>query len=173
VHSLLPALAELAATTWDTGDSYFSPTSFQISNVHAGTGAGNVVPGTCQVLFNFRFGPASSAESLMRQVEDVLASHRVEFDIEWKRGAHPFLTPPKVLARTLASVVESATGVAPRSSTSGGTSDGRFLVDISRELVEFGPVNRSIHAIDEHIRIADLGPLSEVYRGLFVTLLAS
>ena len=170
VHAALPALAELAATTWDMGDAHFSPTSFQISNVHAGTGATNIVPGTLEVLFNFRFSPASSPDALRRQVEEVLRHHAVAFDIRWTLGASPFFTPPGALARALAGVIERTTGVAPRSSTTGGTSDGRFLAPICRELVEFGPVNRSIHAIDEHVRVADLGPLCEIYRGLAATL---
>ena len=170
VHAALPALAELAATTWDLGDAHFSPTSFQISNVHAGTGATNIVPGTLDVLFNFRFSPASSPDALMQQVEDVLRHHAVPFDLRWTLGASPFFTPPGALARALAGVIERTTGVAPRLSTTGGTSDGRFLASICRELVEFGPVNRSIHAIDERVRIADLGPLCEIYRGLAAAL---
>ncbi|MEQ1896728.1 MAG: succinyl-diaminopimelate desuccinylase [Vicinamibacterales bacterium] len=170
VHTALPALAELAATTWDLGDSHFGPTSFQISNVHAGTGAANIVPGSLDVLFNFRFSPASSPDALMRQVEDVLRHHDVEFEIRWTLGASPFFTPPGVLARTLAGAIERTTGVAPRSSTTGGTSDGRFLAPICRELVEFGPVNHSIHAIDEHVRVADLGPLCEIYGALVAAL---
>ena len=170
VHAAMPALAELAATTWDLGDSHFGPTSFQISNVHAGTGAANIVPGTLDVLFNLRFSPASSPDALMRQVEDVLRHHEVEFEIRWTLGASPFFTPPGALARALAGVIERATGVAPRSSTTGGTSDGRFLAPICRELVEFGPVNHSIHAIDEHVRVADLGPLCDIYGALIAAL---
>ncbi len=163
VHAVLPALAELAAIEWDAGTGAFPPTSFQISNVRAGTGAVNVVPGTCEVAFNFRFSPASSPESLEARVREVLDRHGVSHDIRWTLSAMPFSTPAGPLSNALATAVREITGLTPEASTSGGTSDGRFLATISRELVEFGPVNRSMHAVDEHVRIEDLGQLAAIF----------
>ncbi len=163
VHAALPALAELAATRWDEGTETFSPTSFQISNVTAGTGAVNVVPGSCEVAFNFRFSPASAPEGLQARVVELLTRHGVVHDIRWTLSARPFSTPAGALVETLSTCVREVTGLTPALSTTGGTSDGRFLASIARELVEFGPVNRSMHAIDEHVRVDDLGRLATVF----------
>lgn len=163
VHAALPALGELAAIQWGAGTGAFPPTSFQISNVHAGTGAVNVVPGGCEVVFNFRFSPASTPETLRARVHEVLDRHGVRYDLRWTLSARPFATPSGALADALAGAVRDVTGLTPQASTSGGTSDGRFLAAISRELIEFGPVNRSMHAVDEHVRVADLGRLVDIF----------
>jgi succinyl-diaminopimelate desuccinylase len=172
VHLAAPALAELAATTWDTGNDYFPPTSFQISNAHAGTGAGNVVPGSFVIDFNFRFSTASTVEGLQSRVHQLLDRHGLEYDIAWTLGAKLFLTPRGELCIALAAAAAGATGVATELSTTGGTSDGRFIADICPQLVEFGPVNASIHKVDERIAVADLEPLARIYELTFEKLLS-
>ena len=172
VHLAAPALAELAATTWDAGNDYFPPTSFQISNAHAGTGAGNVVPGSFAIDFNFRFSTASTVDGLQSRVHQLLDRHGFEYDIAWMLGAKPFLTPRGELCAALADAVAAATGIATELSTTGGTSDGRFIADICLQLVEFGPVNASIHKIDECIAVADLEPLARIYEFTFEKLLS-
>jgi succinyl-diaminopimelate desuccinylase len=171
VHLASPALAELAATSWDSGNDYFPPTSFQISNAHAGTGAGNVVPGSFVIDFNFRFSTASTVDGLQARVHKLLDRHGLEYDIAWTLGARPFLTPRGELCAALAAAVATATGIATELSTTGGTSDGRFIADICPQLVEFGPVNASIHKIDECIAVADLEPLARIYELTFERLL--
>jgi succinyl-diaminopimelate desuccinylase len=153
----------LISAEWDRGNEYFQPTSFQISNIHAGTGASNVIPGTLEVWFNFRFSPASSASDLQSRVRAILDGHRLQYDLEWMLIGEPFLTRRGPLVDALAASVHSVAGVQPALSTSGGTSDGRFLATLAKEVVEFGPLNESIHKIDERTRIAALGPLSEIY----------
>jgi succinyl-diaminopimelate desuccinylase len=172
IHTALPALAELAATEWDQGNEYFSPTSFQFSNVHAGTGADNVVPGTMEVLFNFRFSTESTADQLRARVHEVLDRHGVQYDLTWSLSGSPFLSPRGRLVDTLSGVIASVTGVQPELSTGGGTSDARFLAAVSAEVVEFGPPAAAIHGIDEHVRLADLAPLSSIYERTIATLLA-
>ena len=172
VHLAAPALAELAATTWDAGNDYFPPTSFQISNAHAGTGAGNVVPGSFVIDFNFRFSTASSVDGLQDRVHQLLDRHKLEYDIAWTMGAKPFLTPRGELCEALAAAVAATNGVAVQLSTTGGTSDGRFIADICPQLVEFGPVNASIHKLDECIAVADLEPLAKIYELTFEKLLS-
>lgn len=164
VHLAAPALAELAALTWDEGNEYFPPTTWQISNVHAGTGATNVIPGELTVLFNFRFGTASTVDALKQRVHHVLDRHGLDYRLEWSLSAMPFLTERGRLVETLARAIRNVTGVQTQLSTSGGTSDGRFIIDICRELVELGPVNESIHKIDEHIALADVEALSRIYQ---------
>lgn len=171
IHMALPALAELAATEWDRGNEFFSPTSFQIAHVHAGAGAVNVVPGTLEVLFNFRFSTEVTAGDLMRRVAAVLDRHGVDYEITWTLSGNPFLSSRGALVNALSDAVRSETGIEPALSTSGGTSDGRFLAAVSNEVVEFGPVGASIHAIDEHVRIDDIAPLSLIYEGTVTTLL--
>lgn len=171
IHAAVPALAELAATDWDNGDEFFSPTRLQISNIHAGTGASNVIPGTLEVTFNFRFGTASSVEELQTRVQEILDRHAVEGEVAWTLGAEPFMCPRGRLVEVLSQAVSVSTGLDPVLSTSGGTSDARFLADISIELVEFGPVNASSHAIDECVRVADIGPLSVVFEQAVARLL--
>jgi succinyl-diaminopimelate desuccinylase len=159
----LPALAELAATEWDRGNEYFSPTSFQISDVHAGTGANNTIPGSMEVLFNFRFSTESTAEGLKARAQKVLDAHGLEYELKWALSGPPFLSPRGGLVDVVSQAVRAVTGVTPALSTSGGTSDARFLADVSREVVEFGPVSASIHGIDEHVKLTDIAPLSQVY----------
>jgi succinyl-diaminopimelate desuccinylase len=171
IHDAVPALAELAAIEWDRGNEYFQPTSFQVSNIHAGTGANNVIPGELALLFNFRFSPESSVEDLKASVHRVLDAHRLDYQLSWSVTAQPFMTAPGPLTDALIAAVRAETGCVPELSTSGGTSDGRFLATIAREVVEFGPLNDSIHKIDERVRIADIGPLSIVYERTAATLL--
>jgi succinyl-diaminopimelate desuccinylase len=171
VHLAAPALAELAATVWDQGNAYFPPTTWQISNIHGGTGAVNVIPGELEVLFNFRFSTASTPEGLRRQLEQILAKHGLDFTITWTQGGKPFLTETGALVDAVQSSLAEHLGIQAELSTSGGTSDGRFIADICRQLVELGPVNESIHKIDEHVRADDLGRLSHVYRGVLERLL--
>ena len=163
IHDAAGALAELVAAEWDRGNDYFQPTSFQISNVQAGTGASNIIPGILDAWFNFRFSPETSAPALQSRVREILDRNRLRYDLEWTVIGEPFLTPRGALVDALSASVRSVTGVEPALSTSGGTSDGRFLARLAREVVEFGPLNDSIHKIDEHVRIADLEPLSTIY----------
>jgi succinyl-diaminopimelate desuccinylase len=172
VHQAVPALAELAAETWDHGNEHFPPTTFQISNVRAGTGALNVIPGTCEVEFNLRFAPASTAAQLMQRIEDILRRHRLDFEIVWTVGAQPFLTRPGRLSEALSTAIEQTTGRRPQLSTTGGTSDGRFIATICAQVIEFGPTNATIHKVNECIRVADLEPLKDVYRRSLELLLA-
>ena len=167
-----PALAELAATEWDRGNEYFSPTRFQISDIHAGTGANNTIPGSMDVLFNFRFSTASTEDGLKQRVHAVLDAHGLEYDLQWTLSGPPFLSPRGGLVDIVSEAVRTITGVTPELSTSGGTSDGRFLASVSREVVEFGPVSASIHAIDEHAKLADVAPLSQIYEAALTALLA-
>jgi len=171
IHDAARALSELVWLPWDRGNAYFQPTSFQISNIHAGTGASNVIPGTLEVWFNFRFSPESSAPALQARMRDILDGHRLRYDLEWTLIGEPFLTPRGALVDTITDVVQSIAGVKPTLSTSGGTSDGRFLAKLAREVVEFGPLNESIHKIDEHVRVADLEPLSMIYEKTIRSLL--
>lgn len=172
VHQLAPALAELAAIEWDQGNEYFPPTTWQVSNIHAGTGATNVIPGQCEVSFNFRFGTASSVESLKSRLGAVLDRLGLEYTIAWNLSGKPFLTPRGKLVAALSSAIQSSTGLEPELSTTGGTSDGRFIADICTEVVEFGPVNASIHKVDEHIELSALAPLSAIYARTLENLLA-
>jgi len=156
---------------WDRGNAYFQPTSFQISNVHAGTGASNIIPGTLDVWFNFRFSPESSARGLQARMRDILDGHRLRYDLEWTLIGEPFLTPRGALVDAMTASVKSIAGIEPSLSTTGGTSDGRFLAHLAREVIEFGPLNDSIHKIDERVRIADLEPLSLIYERTIKQLL--
>ena len=173
IQVALPALTELAAIKWDRGNEYFSPTSFQISDIHAGTGANNVIPGALEVMFNFRFSTESTADGLKARVQRVLDAHGVDYDLKWSLSGAPFLSPRGGLVDVMREAVTRVIGVTPVLSTSGGTSDGRFLAGVSREVVEFGPLSASIHGIDEHVPIADLAPLSAVYEQVLGALLAS
>jgi succinyl-diaminopimelate desuccinylase len=171
VHLAAPALAVLAGTIWDEGNEYFPPTSFQISNAHAGTGATNVVPGTFEILFNFRFSTASTPEELKARVEKILDYHTLDYDIEWTLGGRPFLTRPGRLVTALKESIKAHADVAAELSTTGGTSDGRFIADICPEVVEFGPINATIHKVDERIALSDLEPLAHIYQGVMKRLL--
>jgi succinyl-diaminopimelate desuccinylase len=172
IHMGMPALAELASIEWDTGNEYFPPTSFQIAHVHASTGANNTIPGALDVWFNFRFSTESTEDQLKQRVTSVLDAHRVDYDLQWTLNGEPFLSPRGGLVDQMSAAIASVIGITPRLSTSGGTSDGRFLSAVSREIVEFGPVNASIHAIDEHVPLADIGPLSAIYEQAIRSLLA-
>lgn len=171
IHRAVPALAELAAAHWDIGNEFFPPTSFQISNIHAGTGAANVVPGTLEVLFNFRFSTASTADGLQNRVHQILDKHGLEYDLLWKIGGHPFLSQPGRLVNALVEAIQLELDITAELATTGGTSDGRFIADICPEVVEFGPVNASIHKIDERIALADIEPLTRIYEATFRKLL--
>ena len=171
IHLAAPAIAELAATAWDAGNEYFPPTTWQISNLHSGTGAMNVIPGHADIAFNFRFSTASTVEGLQQRVCAILDRHGLDYRIEWELGAKPFLTPRGGLVDALAEAIRETTGVDPELSTTGGTSDGRFIADIAREVVEFGPINASIHKIDENVGIDELAQLALVYRGVLERLL--
>src|SRR5882724_1858147 len=173
VHMVAPALTELAATEWDKGNDSFPPTTWQVSNIHGGTGADNVTPNDVEVRFNFRFGTASTAEGLRQRVHAVLDRHKLEYDLDLTLGAAPYLTPRGKLVDALSAAIREVTGTAPEVSTTGGTSDGRFIAGICSEVVEFGPVNVSIHKLNEHIDLAAIEPLREIYLRVLARLLAS
>jgi succinyl-diaminopimelate desuccinylase len=173
IHLAAPLLAELVAVEWDRGNAHFPPTSWQMSNIHAGTGAGNVIPGELVVDFNFRFSTESTPASLRERFEAIVARHGVEHTLAWTLGGEPFLTTPGRLSDALARAIRERTGVeTTKLSTTGGTSDGRFLAKLCAEVVELGPVNASIHKIDEHVAIADLDVLKDVYRATLEQLVA-
>ena len=169
IHLLAPALAELVGTEWDKGNSFFQPTSWQVSNIHAGTGASNVIPGECVVDFNFRFCTESTPDSLQQRLTAILDRHGIAYSLQWTLGGLPFLTAPGVLVRAAKEVLRE-TGIEPELSTTGGTSDGRFIAQVCAEVLEVGPPNSSIHKIDEHVSVAELEPLKNIYRGLLVRL---
>lgn len=163
IHLFAPALAELSTTVWDEGNAYFPATSFQVSNLNSGTGAFNVIPGTIEVYFNFRFSTASTAADLQWRTEDILRKHGLDFDIKWTLGGKPFFTERGRLVAALAAAVVKVAGVTPQLSTAGGTSDGRFIADICDQIAEFGPINATIHKIDECVALADIDRLHDVY----------
>jgi len=171
VHQLAPALAEIAATEWDRGNEYFPPTTFQVSNLRAGTGATNVVPGEAVVLFNFRFSTASTPDGLKQRVHALLDKHGLEYDLDWELGGEPFLTPRGTLTDALVEAIRAETGVAAELSTTGGTSDGRFIAKICPQVIEFGPGNATIHKVNERIELASLAPLKNIYRRTLENLL--
>jgi len=164
IHLLAPALAELVGLEWDRGNAFFPPTSWQVSNIHGGTGASNVIPGTLVVDFNFRFCTESTPESLQARLQAVLDRHGLDFDLSWVVGGLPFLTTPGTLVDAVASAIRAETGLATELSTSGGTSDGRFIASICPQVIELGPPNASIHKIDECVALADIEPLKNIYR---------
>lgn len=172
IHQLAPALAELAATEWDAGNEHFPPTTWQVSNLHAGTGALNVIPGEVVVDFNFRFSTESTPEQLKKRVNALLSHHRLEYNLAWTLGGSPFLTRPGTLSAALTSAIQAETGQTPVLSTTGGTSDGRYIAPICEQVVEFGPVNATIHKIDENVLVADIEPLKNIYRRTLESLLA-
>ncbi|MCC7545766.1 MAG: succinyl-diaminopimelate desuccinylase [Aquabacterium sp.] len=171
IHLAAPALAELATITWDAGNDHFPPTSWQMSNIHAGTGANNVIPGELVVDFNFRFSTESTPEQLQTRLEEVLSRHGLSFKIDWTLGGRPFLTRRGPLVDAMAAAIKDVTGIDTELSTTGGTSDGRFIAQICPQVVEFGPVNASIHKIDEHVAVADIEPLKNIYRQTLERLL--
>ncbi len=164
IHMVAPAVADLATTEWDKGNEYFPPTSWQISNFNSGTGATNVVPGHAEILFNFRFSTASTEQGLKDRVHAVLDRHGLDYDLEWEFSGKPYLTPKGDLVEAISAAIERAYGVTPELSTTGGTSDGRFIADICPQVIEFGPLNATIHKINECVGVADIDPLKETYR---------
>jgi succinyl-diaminopimelate desuccinylase len=171
IHQCAPALAELVTEKWDDGNEYYLPTSFQISNMHGGTGASNVIPGDVVIDFNFRFCTASTVEGLQQRVHAILDKHGLEYDLAWSISGHPFLTPKGALSDAISDAIRSETGVETELSTTGGTSDGRFIAKICPQVVEFGPPNGSIHKIDEHIELRFIDPLKNIYRRTMENLL--
>ncbi|MBP9654372.1 MAG: succinyl-diaminopimelate desuccinylase [Rhodocyclaceae bacterium] len=171
VHMAAPALAELAATKWDDGNEYFPPTSWQVSNFHAGTGADNVVPGTAEILFNFRFSTASTPDGLQARVQEILERHGVDCSLEWTLSGRPYLTPRGRLVAAVSQAIRETAGIETGLSTSGGTSDGRFIADICPEVIELGPLNATIHKIDECVAVADIDLLSRIYERCLELLL--
>jgi succinyl-diaminopimelate desuccinylase len=171
VHEFGPALAELAQVKWDDGNEFFPPTTWQISNFNAGTGAGNVVPGEAHVKFNFRFSTASTLESLQTRVVGILDKHKLQYDLEWRYDGRPFVTKPGDLVDAVGRAIKSVTGIETKLSTTGGTSDGRFIADICPQVIEFGPPNGTIHKIDECIAVADIEPLHRIYEQIMINLL--
>ncbi len=173
IHLAAPAIAELAATEWDKGNEYFPPTSWQVSNIHGGTGATNVVPGTVEILFNFRHSTASTVDSLKQRVHAILDKHKLEYDLEWEKSSgKPYLTPRGDLVEAVAAAINQVQGIEAKLSTSGGTSDGRFIADICPQVLEVGPLNATIHKLNECVAVADLDALSEIYYLTLVKLLA-
>ncbi len=164
IHLVAPAIAELAQTTWDTGNEYFPPTTWHISNISGGTGATNIIPGEVNMLFNFRFSTASTVESLKERVHAILDRHQLNYSLLWELSGKPYLTPKGSLADALSSAIRAVTGIEAALSTSGGTSDGRFIADICPQVVEFGPRNATIHKLNEHVEVADIEQLSSIYR---------
>ncbi|MFY7871394.1 MAG: succinyl-diaminopimelate desuccinylase [Limnohabitans sp.] len=164
IHRLAPALAELVAMRWDAGNAFFPPTSWQVSNIHAGTGASNVIPGDCVVDFNFRFCTESTPESLQQRLIAVLDKHGLQYELKWTIGGLPFLTTPGTLVGAIQKAIAEETGITTELSTTGGTSDGRFIAQICPQVIECGPPNATIHKVDEHVVLTDMAPLKAIYR---------
>ena len=171
VHDFGAALAELARTQWDAGNEHFPPTTWQVSNINAGTGANNVIPGELHVKFNFRFSTASTLESLQTRVVGILDRHGLKYDLEWRYDGRPFLTKPGDLVEAVGRAIKTVTGIDTKLSTGGGTSDGRFIADICPQVIEFGPTNATIHKVNECIRVDDIEPLRKIYEQILVNLL--
>jgi succinyl-diaminopimelate desuccinylase len=176
IHLAAPALAALAAEVWDAGNAFFPPTSWQVSNIHGGTGASNVIPGTLVIDFNFRFSTESTPDSLQQRVAAILAAHQLQpgdgYDLEWNLSGLPFLTPPGTLVNAVRDAIRSETGIETQLSTTGGTSDGRFIAQVCPQVIELGPPNSTIHKIDECVAVADIEPLKNIYRRLLDNLAA-
>ena len=172
VHTFAPALAELVATQWDQGNAYFPATGFQISYIQGGTGATNIIPGTVEVQFNFRFSTEQTADGLKNAVHSLLDRHGLDYELEWSLSGNPFLTATGDLIAAIETAVKDVTGIMPELNTSGGTSDGRFIKDVCREVVEFGPLNATIHKVNECVAVEDVPKLSEIYRRTLASLLA-
>lgn len=164
IHLVAPAIKDMVETTWDNGNEYFPATSWQISNMNGGTGATNVVPGEVEILFNFRFSTASTADNLKERVHAILDRHQLNYDLQWEYSGKPYLTPKGNLVEAISMAIQQAYGVTPELSTSGGTSDGRFIADICKQVIEFGPLNATIHKLNECVAVADIEPLKDTYR---------
>jgi succinyl-diaminopimelate desuccinylase len=173
IHMAAPAIAELAATVWDQGNEYFPPTSWQVSNINGGTGATNVVPGTVEIWFNFRFSTARTEQDLKDQVHAILDKHGLEYDLAWELSGKPYITPKGNLVAAISAAIEESYGITPELSTSGGTSDGRFIADICEQVIEFGPLNATIHKLNECVGIADIEPLKQTFERTLVKLLVN
>ncbi|MCX7184966.1 MAG: succinyl-diaminopimelate desuccinylase [Nitrosospira sp.] len=171
IHLAAPAIAELAQTEWDQGNEYFPPTTWQISNINGGTGATNVIPGEVRMLFNFRFSTASTVESLKTRVHAILDRHGLDYDLLWELSGKPYLTPRGSLVEAIGRAIKNVTGIEPQLSTSGGTSDGRFIADICSQVVEFGPRNATIHKLNECVEVDDVERLAQIYRQTLENLL--
>jgi succinyl-diaminopimelate desuccinylase len=171
IHLAAPVIAELAAMHWDEGNEYFPPTSWQASNIHAGTGATNVIPGVLELTFNFRYATASTQQSLQERFEAVLQRHGLDYELLWTGFGSPYLTPRGELVRVATETIGAVCGIVPEVSCTGGTSDGRFIAAVCREIIELGPVNATIHKLDECVAIAELEPLTALYRGILERLL--
>jgi succinyl-diaminopimelate desuccinylase len=172
IHLFAPAMAELVGIEWDKGNGFFPPTTWQISNIHGGTGAGNVIPGHVVVDFNFRFSTESTPERLQQRLKSVLERHALDYELAWTIGGLPFLTTPGSLVNAVRDAIKSETGIDTELSTTGGTSDGRFISQICPQVIELGPPNAAIHKIDEHILVADIEPLKNIYRRILEKLAA-
>ena len=172
IHLAAPALAEISTTEWDKGNEFFPPTTWQVSNIHGGTGATNVIPGTVDILFNFRYCTASSEESLKTRVHEILDRHALEYTLKWERSGEPYLTGSGALVEVMRNVVGEVCGIEPALSTSGGTSDGRFIAKHCPEVVEFGPLNATIHKIDECVGTQDLEKIRAVFEQVLEKLIA-
>lgn len=172
IHLAAPAIAELASRVWDQGNEFFPPTTWQISNIHAGTGANNVIPGSLEIQFNFRFATASTPNQLQMQTVEILDRHGLEYELAWTLGAKPFLTGRGTLVEASLRSIREITGVEAELSTTGGTSDGRFIANLCPQVIEIGPINASIHKIDECVEIASLAKLSAIYRRILEQLLS-
>jgi succinyl-diaminopimelate desuccinylase len=171
VHRFAPALAELVSRVWDQGDEHFQPTSFQISNLTAGTGAPNVIPGELRARFNLRYSPVQSLDGLKHSVEEILKRHGVHYSLEWYVSGEPFFTPPGPLSEAVSAAVRTVTGLSPQLSTGGGTSDGRFIAPLGAQVVELGVVNASIHKVNESVRLGDIDALHAIYLQMLRNLL--
>ncbi|MGB5396404.1 MAG: succinyl-diaminopimelate desuccinylase [Gammaproteobacteria bacterium] len=171
VHRFAPALNALVNEAWDEGNEFFPPTTFQISNIHAGTGANNVIPGDLDIMFNFRFSTALTADDIKQRTHALLDAHNLKYTLEWTLSGHPFLTPGGELVRAALAAIKAVNGLDCELSTAGGTSDGRFIAPTGAQVAELGPINASIHKIDEHVDIAQLDELYEIYRHIIIDLL--
>jgi len=172
IHLMAPALAELAEVTWDQGNDHFQPTAWQVSNIHAGTGATNVIPGEVVIDFNFRFSTENTADRLKEKLESILKKHQLNFTIEWNLSGEPFLTQPGDLSQAMQASIKAVANVTAELSTTGGTSDARFIAKICPQVVEFGPRNATIHQINERVELADIEPLKNIYKGVLEKLIA-
>ena len=170
LHLVVPALTELAAIEWDKGNDFFQPTSWQMSNIHGGTGASNVIPGHVVIDFNFRFCTESTPEALQERLVSVLKKHGLEYELQWVIGGRPFLTTPGTLVGSVQQAIKAETGIETELSTTGGTSDGRFIAQICPQVIELGPINAMIHKIDEHIGVDEIEPLKNIYRRVLENL---
>lgn len=170
IHDAMPALAELTQTTWDNGNDYFQPTSLQVSNFNSGTGATNVIPGFANVVFNFRFSTETTPEQLQQKTQAILDKHQLDYSIKWNLSGMPFLTEVGKLTEATQQAIKTITGTDAKLSTGGGTSDGRFIAPTGAQVIELGPINATIHKVNEQVKVADIGPLAAIYRTILVNL---